>query len=198
LDGEYALKPLLKVFNVFNVCIEVFEGDITDVEADAIVNAANSYLKHGGGVARAIVRKGGVEIQIESDEYVRLHGPIPVGGVAVTKAGRLKAKYVIHAVGPIYGEDNSHIKLSEAIKNSILKAEELRLESIALPAISTGAFGYPMDKCAEIMAKTIMSLIKNLRYVKKIMIVLYGDQAYKVFEEIFTRIFEHNVYTGCN
>ncbi|MGC8543686.1 MAG: macro domain-containing protein, partial [Vulcanisaeta sp.] len=85
------------------VTAELIKGDITEIEADAIVNAANSYLEHGGGVAGAIVRKGGYEIQEESREWVRKYGPVPVGGVAVTKAGRLKAKYVIHAVGPRCG-----------------------------------------------------------------------------------------------
>lgn len=178
-----------------NLIIEVLEGDITEVEADAIVNAANRYLKHGGGVAGAIVRKGGIEIQIESDEYIKRHGPLPVGGVAVTKAGKLKAKYIIHAVGPIYGEENSDLKLSEAIRNSILKAEELNLESIALPAISTGAFGYPLDKCAEIMAGTIIDLTGKLKNLKRIMIVLYGEQSHKIFKEVFTRIFKNIHFT---
>ncbi|MEM1550048.1 MAG: ADP-ribose-binding protein [Candidatus Methanomethylicia archaeon] len=173
-----------------NLIIEVLEGDITEVEADAIVNAANRYLKHGGGVAGAIVRKGGIQIQIESDEYIKRHGPLPVGGVAVTRAGKLKAKYIIHVVGPVYGEENSDLKLSEAIRNSILKAEELNLESIAIPAISTGAFGYPLNICAEIMAETIINLANKLNNLKKIMIVLYGEQSYKIFKETFKRIFK--------
>ncbi len=87
------------------ITVEILRGDVTEANADAIVNAANSYLEHGGGVAAAIVRKGGPEIQEESRKYVRQHGPVPVGGAAVTGAGRLRARYVIHAVGPRWNID---------------------------------------------------------------------------------------------
>ncbi|MEW9492319.1 MAG: ADP-ribose-binding protein [Candidatus Aramenus sulfurataquae] len=164
--------------------VQLLKGDITEVEADAIVNAANSYLQHGGGVALAIVRKGGYEIQRESDEYVRRHGPVPVGDVAVTSAGRLKAKYVIHAVGPRYGVEGEE-KLESAVRRSLEKAEELGLKSIALPAISTGIYGYPYEICARLTAKVLKEFkSSSLRLVK---VVLYGDEAYKVFQEVFER-----------
>lgn len=165
--------------------VELLEGDITEVEADAIVNAANRYLKHGGGVAGAIVRKGGYEIQRESDEYVRRHGPLPVGGVAVTSAGKLKAKYVIHAVGPVYGDPHGDEKLAEAIRNSLSKAEELGLRSIALPAISTGVYGYPLKRCAEIMADVLKEFSEKVESLKKVLVVLYGDKAYNEFLRVF-------------
>ena len=130
--------------------VELIKGDITEVEADAIVNAANSYLQHGGGVAGAIVKKGGYVIQKESDEYVKRYGPVPVGEVAVTSAGKLKAKYIIHAVGPRYGIESDD-KLESAIRKSLEKAEELNLSSIALPAISTVIYGFPYNLCAQIM-----------------------------------------------
>lgn len=168
-----------------NVVVEIVEGDITEMEADAIVNAANSYLRHGGGVALAIVRKGGEEIQRESDEYVRRHGPVPEGEVAVTGAGRLKAKYVIHAVGPKYGDPLGDEKLKRAFKNAVLKAEELGLESVALPAISTGIYGYPMDKCAELAAKAMLEVSGQLRSVKRVVFCLYGRKAYETFREVF-------------
>ncbi len=176
----------MKVYNVRGVEVVLLQGDITDVEADAIVNAANQYLEHGGGVARAIVRKGGEAIQLESREWVRRYGPVPVGGVAVTTAGRLKAKYVIHAVGPIYGDPEGDVKLASAVKNSLAKAEELNLESIALPAISTGIFGYPLDRAAYIMA----NVIKNYEYkkLKRVLVVLYTDDAYNVFVEVFNKV----------
>ena len=172
-------------YSINKLSIILIEGDITEVEADAIVNAANRYLKHGGGVAGAIVRKGGYEIQRESDEYVRRHGPLPVGGVAVTSAGKLKAKYVIHAVGPVYGDPRGDEKLAEAIRNSLSKAEELGLRSIALPAISTGVYGYPLKKCAEIMVNVLKEFSEKAKNLKKVLVVLYGDKAYNEFLRVF-------------
>jgi len=172
-------------YSLGRLSVELLEGDITEVEADAIVNAANRYLKHGGGVAGAIVRKGGYEIQRESDEYVQRHGPLPVGGVAVTSAGKLKAKYVIHAVGPVYGDPRGDEKLAEAIRNSLSKAEELGLSSIALPAISTGVYGYPLKKCAEIMVDVLKEFSEKAENLKKVLVVLYGDKAYNEFLRVF-------------
>lgn len=181
------------MFNIGGVTVELVEGDITELEADAIVNAANRYLKHGGGVALAIVRKGGEIIQKESDEYVRKHGPLPVGGVAVTSAGHLKAKYVIHTVGPRYGSPSGDKKLADAIINSILKADELGLESVALPAISTGVYGYPYERCARIMAQTIAELAPKLKSLKKIIVCLYGKEAYNIFARAFKEILAEHI-----
>jgi len=177
----------MKVYKVNDKSIVLIEGDITELEVDVIVNAANPYLEHGGGVALAIVRKGGYVIQEESREWVRRYGPIPVGGVAVTRAGKLKAKYVIHAVGPIYGDPEGDVKLASAIKSALDKAEELNLSSIAFPAISTGAYGYPYKVVAEIMANTL----KNYPYrnIKKVIVCLYGSTAYKEFLEVFDKVF---------
>ena len=175
-----------KKYLVNNVEIELMKGDITELKADAIVNAANQYLEHGGGVAAAIVRKGGEIIQIESREYVKKHGPVPVGSVAVTSAGKLKAKYVIHAVGPVYGDPEGDAKLASAIRSSLEKAEELGLGSIALPAISTGVFGYPYERAARIMAETL----KNYRYriLRKVIVCLYTDEIYNAFSRVFDEI----------
>lgn len=162
--------------------VELIQGDITEIEADAIVNAANSYLKHGGGVAYAIVKKGGYIIQKESDEYVNKYGPVPVGEVAVTSAGKLKAKYIIHAVGPRYGIEGDD-KLESAIRRSLEKADELNLSSIALPAISTGTFGYPYEICASIMVNVIKSY--KPKNIKKVIVVLYSNEAYQIFKRIF-------------
>ncbi len=167
---------------------ELITGDITEVEADAIVNAANSYLEHGGGVAGAIVRKGGYVIQEESREWVRKHGPVPVGGVAVTSAGRLKAKYVIHAVGPRCGVEPVE-KIGEAVENAIAKAEELGLTSIALPAISTGIFGCPYDEAAQQTAEAVRRVAPRLKNVKRIIVCLYGEEPYRIYVEAFRRVF---------
>ncbi len=149
----------LRKINYKDKLLVIVKGDITREEVDAIVNAANSYLKHGGGVAGAIVRAGGHVIQRESDEYVKQYGPVPTGHVAVTGAGHLKAQYVIHAVGPRWGEGNEDEKLSLAVYNSLLKAEELRLKSISLPAISSGIFGFPKERCARVFFETIKKYI---------------------------------------
>lgn len=178
----------MREYRVGRVSVQLVEGDITELEADAIVNAANRWLKHGGGVALAIVRKGGYTIQEESDEYVRRHGPLPVGGVAVTGAGRLKARYVIHAVGPRYGDPRGDELLASAVRNAILKAEELGLRSVALPAISTGIYGYPYRRAARIMAETIKEVAPRLKSLEKIIVCLYGDEAYRVFSEEFDKV----------
>ena len=118
------------------------KGDITQQDTDAITNAANEYLKHGGGVAGAIVRRGGYEIQKESDEIVRERGPVPVGEAVVTGAGKLKAKYVIHTVGPRWGEGDEDNKLYRAIQSVLREADKLKISSVAIPAVSTGIFGF--------------------------------------------------------
>jgi len=174
-------------FVVGGVVVRLLQGDITEVEAGAVVNAANSYLEHGGGVAGAIVRKGGWVIQEESREWVRRHGPVPVGGVAVTSAGRLRAKYVIHAVGPRCGVEPIE-KLGEAVKNALLKAEELGVESVALPAISTGVFGCPYHDAAMQMATAIKETAPKLKSVRLIMVVLYNEEAYRAFTDVFKKV----------
>ncbi|QOJ78439.1 ADP-ribose-binding protein [Infirmifilum lucidum] len=174
-------------FRLRRVLVELREGDITEVEADAIVNAANSYLKHGGGVALAIVKKGGDIIQRESDEYVARNGPVPEGQVAVTSAGKLKARYVIHAVGPKFGDPLGDEKLFNAFKNSLIKADELGLKSIAFPAISTGVYGYPYERCAEVAVKVLLSVVGELRNIERIIFCLYGAEAYRSFLEVFGR-----------
>jgi O-acetyl-ADP-ribose deacetylase (regulator of RNase III) len=143
--------------------IQVRQGDLTEEEVDAIVNAANSHLAHGGGVAGAIVRRGGRSIQAESDRWVAEHGPVPTGQVAVTGAGRLPARAVIHAVGPVWqggraGEDEL---LRSAVWHSLARAEELQLGSIALPAISSGIFGFPKDRCAAILVRTALDFCQQ-------------------------------------
>lgn len=133
--------------------LEVVHGDLTREAVDVVVNAANGWLAHGGGVAGAILRRGGLDIQLESDVWVERHGKVPTGGVAVTSAGALPAKRVVHAVGPVWhgGEREEPELLREAVTNSLDAATGLDAESIALPAISSGIFGFPKELCAEIM-----------------------------------------------
>ena len=176
---------VLKEYRFNKLLVKVVQGDITQIAADAIVNAANSRLEHGGGVALAIVRKGGKSIQEESSLYVERYGPVPTGQVAVTNAGKLKAKYVIHAVGPVYGEENHEQKLASAFRNSLLKAAELNLKSVALPAISTGIYGYPLQECAKILASVLLEFSLKESTVKEVIVCLYDEKAYSVFAKVF-------------
>jgi O-acetyl-ADP-ribose deacetylase (regulator of RNase III) len=143
--------------------IEVRQGDLTAEDTEAIVNAANSRLAHGGGVAGAIAARGGRAIQAESDRWIKEHGPVPTGQVAVTGAGNLPARVVIHAVGPVWqggGAGEDHL-LRSAVWNSLAKAEEMKLTSIALPAISSGIFGFPKDRCAAILVRTALEFCQE-------------------------------------
>ncbi len=143
--------------------LQVRQGDLTQEDVDAIVNAANSPVAHGGGVGGAIVGRGGYLIQDESDRWVAEHGSVPTGQVAVTSAGSLPCKTIIHAVGPVWQGGGAHEEdlLESAVQNSLLKAEELELSSIALPAISSGIFGFPKERCAEIMIATALNFFKD-------------------------------------
>jgi O-acetyl-ADP-ribose deacetylase (regulator of RNase III) len=138
---------LVKEVKIDGKLLRLVKGDITERDVDVIVNAANSYLKHGGGVAGAIVRKGGHIIQEESDRI----GFVPVGSAAITTAGRLPCKAVIHAVGPRMGEGDEDSKLKSAVLSSLRLAASKGFKSISLPAISSGIFGFPKDRCANIL-----------------------------------------------
>lgn len=167
--------------------IELIEGDITGLVMDAIVNAANSRLAHGGGVAGAIVRKGGPSIQQESDMWIRARGPVPTGSTAITSGGRLPSRYVIHAVGPRMGEGDEDEKLEQATVNCLLTAEKHNLRTIAFPAISTGIFGYPIERCAQVMLSAVVAYIQGKTQIEKIVFCLYGKEAYAVFKNEFNK-----------
>ena len=158
---------------------KLLRGDITTLEVDAIVNAANSYLQHGGGVAAAIVRRGGPVIQQESNRI----GYVPVGNAAVTSGGNLPCKYVIHAVGPRMGEGDEDHKLRDATISALERAEELRIKSISLPAISSGIFGFPMDRCAAVMLQAISDFGPRARSLESVTVCLYDQPAYDIFEK---------------
>jgi len=168
---------------VDNTVLEIVKGDITELCVDAIVNAANSKLKLGGGVAAAIHKKGGSIIQNECDKIISEKGKISTGEAVITSGGKLKAKHVIHAVGPIYGEGNEDMKLRNAIINSLEIAEQYKLKSIAFPAISTGHFGMPKEECAKIMFPTIISYIKKGTTLSRIVVCLYDQETYDIFKK---------------
>lgn len=165
--------------------IRLIQGDITEQKTDAVVNAANSYLQHGGGVAGAILRKGGQIIQEESNRI----GYVPVRKAVITTAGKLPAKYVIHAVGPRWGEGDEDNKLKGALLSSLKLADEKKLKSIAIPAISSGIFGFPKDRCAEILIRESTRFLReNLETsLKKINICIFDDETVKIFLKEFER-----------
>lgn len=132
---------------VNNKLIRLVAGDITERDLDAIVNAANSHLQHGGGVAGAIVRKGGQIIQDESNKI----GFVPVGSAVITTGGKLPSRFVIHAVGPRMGEGDEDNKLKKAVQSALMLASQKGIKSISMPAISSGIFGFPKDRCAKIL-----------------------------------------------
>ena len=164
--------------------VELVKGDITELDTDAIVNAANSKLQHGAGVAWAIVNKGGYIIQKESDK-LRF---CPVGNAVITTAGKLKAKYVIHAVGPVNGEGNENAKLKSATLSALKLADKHKLKSIAFPAISTGAFGFPKDRCANVMLNAVIEYANETTGLQKVIFCLYDDETFRIFKDTLGQV----------
>lgn len=165
--------------------IVIKQGDITDIEVDAIVNAANTRLLLGSGVAGAIRRKGGDSIQKECDKI----GSIPLGEAVVTGAGKLKAKFVIHAAGMHLGGSVSEEPLREATKNSLLRADEKGVKTVALPAIGTGVGGFPLNRCAQVMIDIVVEYLKNEKTgIEKVYFVLFDMETYKVFNDYLRKV----------
>jgi len=165
--------------NVGGAVIEVLQCDLTEMNTDAIVNAANARLVLGAGVAGAIKAKGGPKIQEACDAI----GGTYVGAAVITTGGNLKAKHVIHAVGPRMGEGNEDDKLKNATLNSLKLADENNLTSIAFPAISTGIFGFPRERCAEIMLSTVIQYLQGDTGLKRVVFCLHGASSFEVFSE---------------
>jgi O-acetyl-ADP-ribose deacetylase (regulator of RNase III) len=166
--------------------IKIVQGDLTEQDADAIVNAANNDLQLGGGVAGAIRRKGGPDIQAECDRI----GSLPLGEAAITGGGRLKARYVIHAASMRLGEETTEENLRLSTRSSLLRAKEKGLRSVALPAIGTGIAGFPMRRCAEVMLEEAIAHLRGKTTVTDVRFVLYDRAAYETFREVFEAIRE--------
>ncbi|MHA2180668.1 MAG: macro domain-containing protein [Promethearchaeota archaeon] len=162
-----------------NSKIRLIQGDITELEADVLVNAANSQLILGGGVAGAIRKKGGPTIQ---EECNRIGGTF-VGGAVITSGGNLKAKHVIHAVGPRMGEGDEDLKLRNATLNSLKLMDEHNLKSIAFPAISTGIFGYPIERCSRVMITTVKEYLNSKTQIKEVIFCLFSTSDFEVFDK---------------
>ena len=158
-------------------------GDLTEYPSDAIVNAANSELAPGGGVCGAIHRKGGPAIADQCREIVRTRGRIPPGEAVATTAGNLKARYVIHAVGPIWqgGRAGEAKALAACYLSSLRVADELELRGIAFPAISTGIYGYPLDPAAEVAVSALIKGLSQARHVREASVVLFDNSALEAF-----------------
>jgi putative ATPase len=182
-------KILVEKIFIDTFTVQIAQGDITLEQVDAIVNAANEYLQHGGGVAWSIVQRGGDVIQEESDVWVKEHGLVLHSIPAWTSGGALSAKYVIHAVGPVWGAGDEDEKLHDAIQGSLRVADELKLESIAMPAISTGIFGFPKDRAARVMLNAIYEYLEKEKSNLKIIRITLFDQS---TADEFVRIWEES------
>lgn len=177
------------------VTLQLVQGDLTEERVDAIVNAANAHLQHGAGVAGAIVRRGGSKIQAESDAWVRAYGPVPHAQPAYTGAGKLPCRYVIHAVGPIWGEGEEDKKLHVAVYGALELADQLNLTSVAFPAISTGIFGFPKARASRIILETIRSYFSRqaeskLRLVR---IILIDSVTLSAFSRVWDTLWPEKV-----
>jgi O-acetyl-ADP-ribose deacetylase (regulator of RNase III) len=165
--------------------LDLIEGDITDLEVDAIVNPANEQLQLGTGVAGAIREKGGPSIQEECDRI----GGAPVGTAVMTGAGHLKAKRVIHVVGPRMGEGDEDKKLASAVRAALALADRRGLKSIAVPAISTGNFGFPVERAARIILTEIQRFLQGGTKLERVVLCLYGAEAFGIFKKELRRGF---------
>jgi O-acetyl-ADP-ribose deacetylase (regulator of RNase III) len=165
--------------------LELVEGDITQLEVDAIVNAANENLQLGTGVAGAIRERGGPSIQEECNRI----GRTPVGTAVMTGAGNLPARQVIHAVGPRMGEGDEDKKLASAVRSALALADRRGLKSIAIPAISTGVFGFPMERAARVMLTEIHRYLQGGTKLDRVVIVLHGEDAFGIFRRELRRGF---------
>ena len=161
--------------------IVIQQGDLTEAAVDAIVNAANNDLELGGGVAGAIRRKGGPAIQEECNRI----GSIPIGEAALTTGGKLKARYVIHAASMRLGGRTTAESLRASTRNSLSRAAEKNLKTIAFPAVGTGIAGFPMRECAEIMLEEVVQQMKGKTSLQQVRFVLFDAPALETFRQVW-------------
>ena len=162
--------------------LELQRGDITALAVDAIVNAANVHLRHGGGVAWAIVRKGGAIIQEESDLIIAARGrPLETGEAVITTGGKLTAKFVIHTAGPVWGEGDEDARLRRACLSALELADAQQLKSVALPAISTGIYRFPLDRAARILLAAAAGHLAGQTGLERIIFCLFDERTFDAF-----------------
>jgi len=180
-------------FKIKGTVVKIIQGDITEQETEAIVNPANPTLMGGGGVDGAIHRKGGPSILEECKRIRATQYPdgLPTGKAVITNAGRLKAKYVIHTVGPIWrggGEGEANL-LAQAYRSCLELASSKGIKSIAFPSISTGAYGYPIAEASRVALKAIKEFLEEKPVFDEVVLVLFSKDALKVYEEAAEEIF---------
>lgn len=179
-------------FHVGNAILQLIKGDITEIEADAIVNAANSSLMGGGGVDGAVHRKGGPKILEECKRIRATEWPdgLPTGKAVITAGGNLKAKFVIHTVGPVW-LGGFHVEaelLKQAYRNSLKLAVAKGIKTVAFPSISTGAYGYPIEDASRIAVGAVKDFLKKEDKLEKVMFVLFSDDDYNVYIQTLNSI----------
>ena len=172
-----------------NATLELQRGDITTLAVDAIVNAANVHLQHGGGVALAIVRKGGQIIQEESDRIIdQLGRPLDTGEAVITTGGNLPAKFVIHTAGPIWGDGDEDAKLRRACISSLALANEKKLKSVAFPAISTGIYRFPLDRAARVLLRAVADYLTGKTGLQRVIFCLFDEKTCEEFAKAMAEI----------
>jgi len=177
-------------YKIGQATLSIIQGDITKQDTDAIVNAANSGLMGGGGVDGAIHRAGGPAILEECKIIVERQGRLPAGQAVITTGGRMKARHVIHTVGPIWlgGGQQEPDLLASAYRESLKLVADNNLTSVSFPSISTGAYSYPIDQAARIALKEIITFLSKPTSVKEVVFVLYGEANYKAYEAALKEI----------
>jgi len=180
-------------FSVNGASLSIITGDITRQLTDAIVNAANSGLMGGGGVDGAIHRAGGPAILEECKNIVETQGRLPAGQAVITTAGKMKAKYVIHTVGPVWhgGSHDEAGVLAGAYRESLKLAAARNISSVSFPSISTGAYGYPVDEAARVALGTVNDFLKQDKTVKEVVFVLFDNRTYEAYKSALKEITLH-------
>jgi O-acetyl-ADP-ribose deacetylase len=183
-------------YNIGLATLSITQGDLTLQDTDAIVNAANSGLLGGGGVDGAIHRAGGPAILEECKKIVLKQGRLPAGQAVITSGGRMKARHVIHTVGPIWqgGSQNEPDLLASAYRESLKLAAANNLTSVSFPSISTGAYSYPLDKAARIALKEVAGFLAKPSSLKEVVFVLYGETNYRAYEAALKEMMEKEYY----
>lgn len=190
---ESHMNKIIKQYHpASGITVDINLGDITKEDVDAIVNAANAYLQHGGGVAGVISLTGGPVIQEESDRWISENGPVQHASPAYTSGGKLPCRYVIHAVGPVWGEGDEARKLAEAVEGSLKLGDQLGVKSIAFPAISTGIFRFPVEGAAKVILQALDKYLRNHpeTRLEQIRLVLFDKRVLTVFLKIAKQVFE--------
>ena len=185
-DDKAYMSAAIRITIAPGKALELVQGDITCENTDAIVNAANSELLPGGGVCGAIHRAGGPTIAEECRKLRAERGSVSTGHAVATSGGRLPARYVIHAVGPIWsgGASDEEEALANAYRESIRVADELGLKSIAFPAISTGIFGYPLGDATEVAVRTVREALPRAKNVNTVRFVVFDDAALQTYSQV--------------